>query len=262
MDKEKVMDKMFSGVRAQWLPLYEEVKKQTKAALGDFEERETGNALFWRHSFVFAEIMVRKDCLVAAFPALVPHPEWEPLRITRISLHRAMHFFELRDAARIPWLVERFAESYSLTKSKKTGKNPILKRISTAEGWQDHASVGAATVDEYIAGFSPEVREKLSAIRQTIRGAAPEALEKISYQMPAFWQRGVLIYFAAFKDHLSIFPGAEAVTAFKHELEDYSTSKGTILVPYDKPVPYELIEKITLFRIDQGLRKKRRRKRA
>jgi uncharacterized protein YdhG (YjbR/CyaY superfamily) len=111
-------------------------------------------------------------------------------------------------------------------------------------------------IDEYISSQPANVRASLEKIRQTIRKAAPEAEEVISYQMPAFKFHGVLVYFAAFKNHLSLFPTSSAIKAFKEKLESYACSKGTIKFPLDKPIPVKLITEIVKFRVKENLEKK------
>lgn len=111
------------------------------------------------------------------------------------------------------------------------------------------------SIDEYISWYPPEVAGRLEILRQTIAKAAPEAKETISYSMPAFEFNGVLCYFAAFKDHLSFFPTASGVEAFKEELQGYKASKGTIQLPQDKPLPLELISRIVKFRVEENTRK-------
>jgi uncharacterized protein YdhG (YjbR/CyaY superfamily) len=110
-------------------------------------------------------------------------------------------------------------------------------------------------IDEYILRNPKEVQKLLRKIRATIRKAAPNAKEIISYQMPAFKQGGVLVYFAAFSDHISFFPTSSGVVKFQKELAEYETSKGTIKFPLDKPIPYGLIEKITKFRVSENIEK-------
>ncbi|MEP7342364.1 MAG: DUF1801 domain-containing protein [Acidobacteriota bacterium] len=110
-------------------------------------------------------------------------------------------------------------------------------------------------IDEYIAGFPPEIQEKLEKIRATIRKAAPKAEEAISYMMPTFKLHGNLVHFAAFKNHFGFFPGAAGVEAFKEELTKYETSKGTIRFPLDQPIPFAMITKIVKFRVQQNLDK-------
>ena len=109
-----------------------------------------------------------------------------------------------------------------------------------------------ASIDAYIAGFGPEVRAVLRKIRATVRKAAPGATEKISWGMPAYTQDGVLTFFAAFKDHVSIFPGPEGIERFKKELAPYGTSKGTVKFPLGTPVPYGLIARIVKFRVKEN----------
>jgi uncharacterized protein YdhG (YjbR/CyaY superfamily) len=107
-------------------------------------------------------------------------------------------------------------------------------------------------IDEYIAGQSADVQTRLTQIRETIRSAAPEATEKISYQMPTFWQSENLIHFAAFKEHIGIYPGAEATVVFADRLAAYKTSKGTIRLPLDRPIDHQLIRDIVLWRVEQA----------
>lgn len=115
------------------------------------------------------------------------------------------------------------------------------------------------TIDEYISLFTPEIQEILQKIRKTIHEAAPDAIEKISYQMPCFWQTENLIYFAAAKKHIGIYPTSGGVAAFadRLRLSGYRTSKGTIQFRLDKPVDYKLIAEITQFRVNEVLAKQR-----
>ena len=114
---------------------------------------------------------------------------------------------------------------------------------------------GFTTIDEYIALFPEEIQKKLEEIRTTIRAAAPEAIEKISYQMPAFYLKGNLVYFAAFKNHISFFPTSSGIQAFKQELAVYSGAKGTVRFPLDQPLPLELISRIVKYRVAENLQK-------
>jgi len=114
---------------------------------------------------------------------------------------------------------------------------------------QDHYCSKIETIDQYISEQSEEVQPILNKIRDIIRAAAPEATEKMSWQMPTFRQGENLIHFAAFKKHISIFPGGEATTVFADKLTGYKTAKGTIQLPLSKPVPYDLIEEITHWRV-------------
>jgi uncharacterized protein YdhG (YjbR/CyaY superfamily) len=114
-------------------------------------------------------------------------------------------------------------------------------------------------VDEYLVGVPEPARSTLNKIRAEIRSAAPpEATECISYGMPAFKHKGVLVWFAAFSDHCSLFPTASVIEAFKNELKGFSTSKGTIHFATDKPLPAALVRKLVKARIAQNERKKQR----
>ena len=114
-------------------------------------------------------------------------------------------------------------------------------------------------IDEYIAGFPKDIQKILSRIRSTIRRAAPKAEEAISYQIPTFRLNGNLIHFAAYKNHIALYPAPRAVEKFKKELERYGSSKATIKFPFDAPVPYDLITKIVEFRVKQNSQKARNR---
>lgn len=112
-----------------------------------------------------------------------------------------------------------------------------------------------ASIDEYIAGFPAEIQAKLQELRATIKAAAPGAEERISYQMPAFYLKGNLVYFAAFKNHIGFFPTSSGVAVFKDELSAYESSKGTIRFPLDQPLPLELVARIVKFRVAENLKK-------
>jgi uncharacterized protein YdhG (YjbR/CyaY superfamily) len=112
-------------------------------------------------------------------------------------------------------------------------------------------------IDEYIAGFPENIQDILQNLRRVIHEAAPEAQETISYGMPAFRQNGILVYFAAFKDHVGFFPTSSGVSAFTRELAAYDTAKGTVRFPLDKPLPVNLIKKIVKFRVQENRDKKK-----
>jgi uncharacterized protein YdhG (YjbR/CyaY superfamily) len=114
------------------------------------------------------------------------------------------------------------------------------------------------TIDEYIAQYPEEIRDLLQKLRQTIRESAPEAREAISYRIPTFKLNGNLVHFAAFRDHISLFPTSSGVDAFREELSGYKISKGTIQFPLDKPIPFDLVRKIVKFRVRENQGKKRR----
>lgn len=114
------------------------------------------------------------------------------------------------------------------------------------------------TVDEYLARVPEPARSTLNKVRVAIRSAVPpEAVEAISYGIPAFKHKQVLVWFAAFSDHCSLFPTAAVIEAFKDELKGYAVSKGTIHFPIDKPLPAPLIKKMVKARLAQVEAKKR-----
>jgi uncharacterized protein YdhG (YjbR/CyaY superfamily) len=113
-------------------------------------------------------------------------------------------------------------------------------------------SATARNVDEYLAGVPKEARATLAKLRQTIRAAAPMASEVISYQMPMYKHHGMVVGFAAFKNHCSLFPGAAVMDAHKEELGRYDTSKSTIRFPAGKPLPAALVRKLVKARIKEN----------
>src|SRR4051812_1753369 len=111
------------------------------------------------------------------------------------------------------------------------------------------------TIDEYMTGFPEDVQEKLEALRATIRKAAPDAEEIISYGMPTFYLKSNLVHFAAFKNHIGFYPAPSGIEAFNEELSPYKTSKGAAQFPIDKPLPLSLVSKIVQYRVKQNLEK-------
>jgi uncharacterized protein YdhG (YjbR/CyaY superfamily) len=108
------------------------------------------------------------------------------------------------------------------------------------------------TVDEYISALPPSARAAMVTLRQAIGKAAPQAEEAISYNMPAFKLNGILVWYAAFKNHIGLYPRASAIAAFKAELASYKTSKGAIQFPIGKPIPISLVKQIVKFRIKEN----------
>jgi uncharacterized protein YdhG (YjbR/CyaY superfamily) len=111
----------------------------------------------------------------------------------------------------------------------------------------------AGSIDEYIAGFPPDVQRILQKVRTTISTAAPQAEEVISYQMPTFRLEGNLVHFAAFKNHIGLYPTPSGTDKFRVELSPYETGKGSIRFPLDEPIPYDLISRIVKFRVEENL---------
>jgi uncharacterized protein YdhG (YjbR/CyaY superfamily) len=114
---------------------------------------------------------------------------------------------------------------------------------------------GYASIDEYISSFPEPVQKRLTQIRKLIRKIAPDAREKISYQMPAFYLNGNLVYFAAHARHIGLYPTPSGSAEFKRELSKYKQGKGSIQFPLEEPLPLALIGKIVKFRVEQNSRK-------
>lgn len=108
------------------------------------------------------------------------------------------------------------------------------------------------TIDEYIAAFPADIQAKLQAMRETIRAAAPEAEERISYRMPTFALHGNLVHFAAFTRHIGFYPAPRGIEAFQQELSRYKGAKGSVQFPLDEPLPLELISRIVAFRVAEN----------
>jgi uncharacterized protein YdhG (YjbR/CyaY superfamily) len=117
------------------------------------------------------------------------------------------------------------------------------------------------TIDAYIATFSDEMQRKLQELREVIRAAAPEATEKISYQMPTFYLNGNLVHFAAYKQHIGFYPTPSGTEHFQKELSPYKTSKGTVQFPLDQPIPFDLVTKMVNFRVAENKQKALRKER-
>jgi uncharacterized protein YdhG (YjbR/CyaY superfamily) len=119
----------------------------------------------------------------------------------------------------------------------------------------ESSKAGFTSVDEYIASCPEEIQKILQELRATIKAAAPEAVEKISYQMPTFALKGNLVYFGAHKNHIGFYPAPHGVQAFQQEASMYETGKGTLQFPLDKPLPLDLISRIVKFRVAENLKK-------
>jgi len=108
---------------------------------------------------------------------------------------------------------------------------------------------------DYISRHSTPVQQRMKQLRRAIKKAAPQAKEVISYRMPAFTLNGILVWFAAFKNHIGLYPRVDAIVAFKRQLAPYKTAKGSIQFPHDKPLPLALVTRIVKFRVKQNLSK-------
>ena len=114
---------------------------------------------------------------------------------------------------------------------------------------------GFTSIDEYIASCPEATRDILEKIRATIKAAAPDAFEKISYQMPTFDLKGNLVHFGVHKNHVGFYPTPSGIEKFKRELSAYELSKGAVQFPLDKPIPFDLIRQIVAFRVKENLEK-------
>jgi uncharacterized protein YdhG (YjbR/CyaY superfamily) len=108
------------------------------------------------------------------------------------------------------------------------------------------------TIDEYIAGFPEDIQKKLQELRRVIHETAPQATEKISYQMPTFYLNGNLVHFAAFKSHIGFYPAPTGLDAFKDEIAQYPHSKGAVQFPMDRPIPLDLVRRIVEYRVGES----------
>jgi uncharacterized protein YdhG (YjbR/CyaY superfamily) len=134
---------------------------------------------------------------------------------------------------------------------------PKKKAISRNRGSAKKSKASPKTVDQYLARVPEPARSTLSKIRAAIRSVvSPDATEGISYGIPVFKHKGALVWFAAFSDHCSLFPGASVVAAFNNELKDYQTSKGTIRFPVNRPLPATLVKKLVKARMAENERRK------
>ncbi|NHC42644.1 hypothetical protein G6549_22230 [Bacillus sp. MM2020_1] len=111
------------------------------------------------------------------------------------------------------------------------------------------------TIDDYILQFPLEVQEILKTLRNVIKETAPDATEKISYQMPTFVLYGNLVHYAAYKKHIGFYPTPSGIAAFQQDLSEYKSAKGSVQFPLDKPIPFELIREIVKYRVAENLRK-------
>jgi len=117
------------------------------------------------------------------------------------------------------------------------------------------ASATPNNIDEYIAAFTPDVQTILERIRRTIHNAAPDAQQTISYRIPAFTQHGILVYFAAFKNHIGLYPPVSGDAKLEKAISPYAGEKGNLRFPLSQPIPYDLIERIVKLRLKQNLAK-------
>jgi uncharacterized protein YdhG (YjbR/CyaY superfamily) len=113
-------------------------------------------------------------------------------------------------------------------------------------------SVSLSNIDTYISQYPAHIQDILMKLRQVIKAAAPDATEKISYQMPTFYLNGNLVHFAAYKNHIGFYPAPSGIETFREELTKYRTSKGAIQFPIDQPLPWTLIKRIVQYRVKEN----------
>lgn len=229
---------VFTGAGAQWQELYQALKRMAEQRLGEFCEHQTTNSLLWKHHSIFAEFRPQGSCLCVAIAADALHDASVPAKPIQSSPSLFAHSFEVKDYEQLPELVEKLTQAYGYLPKKKPVSAPRQKPAYTS-------------IEEYIA-LSPEgLRPVLEEIYSRIGQAAPKAMEKISWGMPTFYQGENLIHFALAKQHIGIYPGEKAIVVFAPKLAGYKTSKGAIQLPLTKPIPYDLIEEITRFRVKE-----------
>ena len=131
-------------------------------------------------------------------------------------------------------------------------KCPKCGRTFKRQGQDHYCGKAPETIEEYIAAQPEEVQPYLTELRNALRAALPEAEERISWSMPTFWKKHNIIHFAGFKNHAGLYPGPEAVLEFAERLTEYRTSKGTIQLPYSRPVPAELVSDIARWCLETG----------
>ena len=117
---------------------------------------------------------------------------------------------------------------------------------------------GSTSVDDYILSFPEHVQEKLTELRKVVKQAAPDAQERMSYRMPAFYLNGNLVYFAAYKTHIGFYPTSSGIARFKLELSKYKSSKGAVQFPLDEALPVGLIKRIVRYRVGENIKKGKR----
>jgi uncharacterized protein YdhG (YjbR/CyaY superfamily) len=145
--------------------------------------------------------------------------------------------------------------SGGLTRCLNLPDNRHIEEMFEKGDGMKSGSKGFLSIDEYIATFPEDIQKKLEEMRATIKAAAPDAEEKISYQMPTFYQKGNLVHFAAFKTHIGFYPAPSGIEMLGDELARYQSGKGTLQFPIDQPLPLDLITRVVQFRVEENLAK-------
>jgi uncharacterized protein YdhG (YjbR/CyaY superfamily) len=154
-----------------------------------------------------------------------------------------------------PWTETNWALRAPVTELTPWRSGPLSEGSVCCSGIREEWETSMKTfqtVDEYLAELPQEIRNILEGLRKTIRQAAPQAEEVISYNMPAFKCNGMLVWYGAFKQHIGFYPRGSALVAFKEELAGYKTSKGAIQFPIQKGIPASLVKKIIKFRLKEN----------
>lgn len=142
---------------------------------------------------------------------------------------------------------------FNLLQSHLLYVGPFFQSASGKRNTMEGNKARFSAIDAYIATFPKDIQEILEALRATIRAAAPDAEEKISYQIPTFTLKGNLVHFAAFKHHIGFYPTSHVIEVFQDELAPYAGAKGTVRFPIDQPLPMDLISRIVRFRVAENL---------
>lgn len=130
-----------------------------------------------------------------------------------------------------------------------------IRGLNRKETLMETKSSGSQAVDAYIANFPEDVQARLTQVRSTIHEAAPDAAEDIKYGLPTFILHGNLVHYGAFQHHIGFYPAPLGLEAFQAELSQYSGAKGSVQFPYERPIPYDLIRRIVLFRVQANQEK-------
>lgn len=231
------MERIFGGVRGVWLPLYQHLKAVVEAQIGPFEEHVTTSAVLWRYHTAFAEVYARKEHMVVGIVSDTYNPAWGAFKTLQTSKHRVVHYFEVRDDRGFDALTQHIMAAHALSETARP-----TATLPTAT---------YTTVDEYLEPFSPDIRAVLERVRETIRQAAPQASERISWQMPAYYLKENLVFFAMQKNHIGFYPTPGALDRFQDALAGYKRTKGGVQFPIANPIPYDLIGAMTRFRVEE-----------
>lgn len=154
--------------------------------------------------------------------------------------------------------MDQFLETEKIKWTCKTCSGIICVHRGYCINCKEEAGPMIHSIDEYIKDFPIEVQKMLEELRITIKNNAPDAKEKISYQMPTFYLNGNLVHFAAHMNHIGFYPAPSGIEAFKNELKSYKSAKGSVQFPLDQPLPLELIVKIIKFRVEENMKKSKK----